>query len=177
MNLAALSVHHHSHSKPFLLVEPADLTDNLPMPLMGAVAHVNPRDVHPANSKRLDLLWGAGGRPDGAHQLRPPSAPEPVFLELRLSDCVYVDGRRRGTAKEDDAKIGGGGNSRADGESVQGKRAWKEAAEGGDGRNGAGVLGGDTNRGRGREEAERLSHLFVFSSEAEADCARLGFYS
>lgn len=161
VNLAALCVHHHSHSKSFLFIEASDLTDDLAVPLVGAVAHVDPRDIHPANGEGLDLLRGAGGRADGAHQLRPPSAPEPVLLELRLGDFVYVDGRRRGAIKRDDAEIGRRGGGRAHRDRMAAARAWKGVAEGSHERNGGGELRGHDHGGLRREEAEGLSHLFV----------------
>lgn len=161
MNLAALGVHHHGHREPLLLIKPPDLADDPAVPVVGAVAHVDPRHVHPANGEGLQLLRGAGGGADRAHQLRPSGAPEPVLLELRFGDGVHVDGgggRPAGIAVEGEEveirvrRRGGGAEGVAAGTGEAGKGAGWEGERRQFGERGGG-------RGR-REEAESLSHLF-----------------
>lgn len=94
MDLAPFRVHHYGDGVALLLVEPPDQLDDAAVPLPRAVAHVDPRHVHPAHRERLQLLRPARGGADGAHELRAPRAPEPVLLQLGLRHRVHLDGRR-----------------------------------------------------------------------------------
>ena len=94
MDLAALGVHHHSDCEALLVVEPPDGADDPAVPLAVAVAHVDPRDVHAADSERLELGGAAGGGAHGADELGAARAPEPVLPQLRLGGGVYVEGGR-----------------------------------------------------------------------------------
>ena len=69
--------------------------DDLAVPITGTVAHVDAGDVHSANGQGLQLVESTGGGSDGAHQLGPSGAPEPVLFQLRLSDGVHFYGTRR----------------------------------------------------------------------------------
>ena len=95
VDFTALSVHHDGNGVAFLIVEPANKLDDLAVPITGTVAHVDAGDVHSANGQGLQLVESTGGGSDGAHQLSPSGAPEPVLFELRLSDGVHFDGTRR----------------------------------------------------------------------------------
>lgn len=99
MNLAPFGVHHNRHGVALLLVELPDAVDHGPVPLPRAVAHVNPRHVHAADRERLQLLEPARGGPDGAHELRPPGAPEPILLQLGLRHRIDLDRARIGSSR------------------------------------------------------------------------------
>lgn len=94
VDFTALSVHHDGNGIAFLFVEPANVLDDLAVPITGTVAHVDAGDVHSANGQGLQLVESTGGGSDGAHQLGPSGAPEPVLFELRLSDGVHFYGTR-----------------------------------------------------------------------------------
>ncbi len=95
MDLAPLGVHHDGDGEPLLLVEPPHRADDAPVPLPVPVAHVDARDVHPADGERLQLVGAAGGGPHGADELGAPRAPEPVLPQVGLRRHVNIDMRRR----------------------------------------------------------------------------------
>jgi len=69
VHLGTLGVDHDGHAVALFLVEPADRVDDRGVPLVRAVAHVQPRDVHPPRGELSEDLGRAGGRPDGADDL------------------------------------------------------------------------------------------------------------
>lgn len=103
VDLAALGVHHHRYSVALFFVQLPHPPDHLTMPLVGTVAHVNPSHVHPPYRERLQLLLPARRRTYGAHELRPPRAPEAILLHLRLRHGVHID-----RPAAEDAVHGGG---------------------------------------------------------------------
>lgn len=144
MDLAALGVHHDGDGEALLVVEAAHGSDDAPVPLLGAVAHVDAGDVHPADGEGLELLRGARGGPDGADQLGAARAAEAVLLQLRLRHRVDVDARR-----------GGGGGDGGGGAVVGGGAAEERAAgEGGEAEAEAGGGWTEEERGGGEEGAD-----------------------
>ncbi|MFS8035188.1 hypothetical protein Hanom_Chr17g01590111 [Helianthus anomalus] len=95
MNLTTFSIHHDSNSIPFLLIQPPHFINHALVPLTCPMTHINPSHIHPPNSQRLQLLEPTCRRSDRAHQLRPPRAPEPVLLQLRLRHRIHLDRTRR----------------------------------------------------------------------------------
>lgn len=130
------------------------------MPIMRPVTHIDTGDIHPANSQSLNLLGRTRRRANRADQLRPPGAPEPVLLHLRLRDGVHVDRGRR----EAGAVVGReeGGSIQRGAADLEAEAAVREAEEGGDaevgGEGGGGDLGEGAGGGSGGEELERLRH-------------------
>ncbi|MFS7973222.1 hypothetical protein Hanom_Chr09g00854111 [Helianthus anomalus] len=69
-------------------IQPPHFFNHALVPLTCPMTHINPRHIHPPNSQRLRLLETTCRRSDRAHQLRPPRAPEPVLLQLRLRQHI-----------------------------------------------------------------------------------------
>ncbi|GER29930.1 Rap guanine nucleotide exchange factor 2 [Striga asiatica] len=91
VNLAPICVHHDGHRILLLLIQTPHLPNYLPVPLPGAVAHVNPRYIHPSHRQRLQLLRPTRGGAYRADQLRPLRATEPILLQLCLCHRIHVD--------------------------------------------------------------------------------------
>ncbi|KAF5763177.1 hypothetical protein HanXRQr2_Chr15g0677271 [Helianthus annuus] len=91
MNLTPFSIHHNRNSIPFLLIQPPHFLNHTLMPLTCPMTHINPRHIHPPNRQRLQFLKPTRHRPDRTHHLRPPSAPEPVLLQLSLSNRIHLN--------------------------------------------------------------------------------------
>lgn len=143
MNLAAFGVHHDGDGEALLVVEAADAVDDGLVPVPGAMAHVESGHVHASHGQGLQLLEPARGRPNCAHQLRPPRAAEAVLLQLRLRHGVHLDG----------GGIGGrGGGAVVVGHQHRGAEAGEAASE----REGRGrqVEAGGNGGGRRGEEVE-----------------------
>ena len=95
VNFTSFGIHHDCDGVAFLFVEPPDALDDASVPVACAMAHVDSRHVHSSDGQRLQLFEPARGGTDRAHELRPPRAPEPVLLQLRLRHGVHLDGPRR----------------------------------------------------------------------------------
>lgn len=92
MNLTPFSVHHNGDGVSLVLVELPEALDDGAVPIAGAVAHVESRDVHAADGEGLELFEAVGGGADGADELGPPGAPESVLPELGLRDGIDLNG-------------------------------------------------------------------------------------
>ena len=75
-------------NSPLCLVQLPDALDDSAVPLMGAMAHVQPGNVHAIDCHDLQHFLGACGRPDGGHDLSAPRAPE--ACDRKYADRIFI---------------------------------------------------------------------------------------
>ena len=77
---------------PFVMVQLADGADDIAMPVMAPMAHIQPRNIHAIRRKGLQHFRRAGGRSNGANDFGSPCAPEAcggaIYYSLVLLKCL-----------------------------------------------------------------------------------------